>query len=828
MASLFTQTFQEQGLDSKQFAANWSVASDPIDQRGWICAVGNESSRIISYFPSSIRIAVFRGDTLTDRLIRVNPSTAPISLFERQLGGGFIESASGEMSALYCHQVFDPETEESSYVLTGFARSDDVLSQLDPIFLADNDWPEISLALEAEGKATIETRGHHLAKIEVVASDPGGEIVPTDTIEISNFSPCVILDDVASGDVQIDGEMATVVITGEVFDPIADNFPRKPISEGGADIETVSIFVDNVLRKQVSVTTDPAYEQTHSSFWRQHAFRGTFQATLSLVAKETRIIVIRTGPNLAELTGTDIVWLHFTQMRMLPPYSLEGVQNWDGSPLGTYHPMLPRVTNSIHDPESLFFGYKGSISPFEEHESFYYPRGASTKVTVYSMRVPDEGKTYDPRILRKARDTRYRIRSITYTINDAGMIAERKVTDEYFTTTHHNSVFYIMSLPLHNLEHLCPPRSACVFKHKLVRALATGNPSIHAHTSATGNRYYEALALFRNVPDIGTLQQMGALPPWQITHTELVELSTELPGNRPWQKLIFMIDHWEDVRTACDVFDIPPEVFFATVFAEFGDNAVKNVIGEAYDAVENVLDWPKATGFGLANLPHIVFDDDAEYLGYSLHNAQYMAHTGVPQEVRQRFDEGVPKSRAGRITDLLNDRQLSIYIHAARMRAIADTLVSINPARFHLRDAAGAYDWMTGYISDGLSHRRSLSNFVMLAIEQGGFARVPDTEGPPDGGMIDVAHGIHWGTEKRRDNLAYVNVLKCCTDGDGCYTSDITQWKPEPGGNEHSVPYTFCTLDPGVECAVCYDNSLAEVLILFDVFRTSTLYLQGE
>jgi len=217
--------------------------------------------------------------------------------------------------------------------------------------------------------------------------------------------------------------------------------------------------------------------------------------------------------------------------------------------------------------------------------------------------------------------------------------------------------------------------------------------------------------------------------------------------------------------------------------------------------------FPKCTGFGLANLPENAASDGT-WLGYNLHSAPYMQNPGVPEAVRTAYAGLAPNDRESRLVAFYDNRQLSIWVHAARMRAIADKLVGLNPDRF-----TESYDWSTRYIlDDGLL--LSLANFVMLAIEQTGFAGVPRPDAMGDCGMINIPFGNHQDDEfKTRTNLGYVNVWKKFND-----SLDPNQWEAI-GARKYNDAYGLCTQE-----RYSYNVSYGDAMFIFEVFKMSSVY----
>jgi len=791
----FTGTFTETDDDGMRFRAEWAVMQlDDNKQYHWNCSLSSEAFPHRKYFPSQVRIIGLSTDETEEYSLLINDATSDLALFNDPSGDAYVESAEDARAIVFAYQELDQVTSSFTYHLGGFARSADDLLQIDPILLADTSHPSISMTLKRGTSEVVCERVRHLAKVEIITPDAEGNSVVTTQVPVSNPRPEIILQDILISDIQISGEMATVYLIGEVFDPIADNFPRKPILQGGADIASINVLVDGkVYQEDVVVTPDLIYEQNHRSFWRQHPYRGTFQATLSFAAKGSRIIAVQTEPNVAGRTAVDVAWLHFTEFHEPGPYVLKSIDNFDGSDPGTYYPIVPRVSKELGTPDEICFTQGNDIWEVEEVDGYYYPKGASRPVVVYCVQWDDEAG-------------KFKLMTITYRIDD-GMMVEKKIEKVQFVDLPANTL--IESIFVSSYYPGLMPLPASTSLLNVIGATGGLNSSVSAYMSGTANDYSNALIKLRDLHPID-FPAVQSLPEWRITCEELVQLSTELPGVAQWQKLIFIIDHWDDVKAVCNHFSIPPEVFFATLFAEYSDNDFRHPFGEWYDSTENIWNWPRVTGFGIANLPAFVVKD-SEWLGYNLHSNEYLGNLGVPETIRTKFNSLKTKDRDTIVRTLFQDRVLSIWIHAARMKAIADTLVSINPGRFHARDAQDNYDWTAEYIDD-FSGQLMLAQFVMLSIENMGFARVPEPV-PADRCMIDIPNGFHEGTQSTRTNLTYVNVWKRHKGSD-----NPGDWKPESGlsSNEWQKPYAFCT--------TTFEKVLTDTLIIFQVFKKSSVY----
>lgn len=140
--------------------------------------------------------------------------------------------------------------------------------------------------------------------------------VPTPFIGVSDPRPIVVLDEVRDSDVTIGAEFATVSLNGYVSDPIADNIPRGTVSQGLADIDTVSVYVNGELDGDYNIVS---YDDALPSFWRQHPYKGSF--TIPSVAiplvEGTHIIRVQTSENAAGNIGYDEIAVSL-EKRVIP------------------------------------------------------------------------------------------------------------------------------------------------------------------------------------------------------------------------------------------------------------------------------------------------------------------------------------------------------------------------------------------------------------------------------------------------------------------------------------------------------------------------------
>jgi len=151
---------------------------------------------------------------------------------------------------------------------------------------------------------------------------PNAAPVPTSFVGVSDPRPTVTLDEISSSAVTIANGFAKVTVSGFVKDPIADNVPRGKVSEGRADIDFVTVYVDgSVYEDAVPVS---GQDDGGAGFWRQHPYKGTFAPiTVSMPLEEgTHIIRVETSPNAAGNTGFDEVAVTLEKREI--PTDLEG------------------------------------------------------------------------------------------------------------------------------------------------------------------------------------------------------------------------------------------------------------------------------------------------------------------------------------------------------------------------------------------------------------------------------------------------------------------------------------------------------------------------
>lgn len=88
--------------------------------------------------------------------------------------------------------------------------------------------------------------------------------------------------------------IATIPVSGRVFDPIADNMPRGSVTDGCADIDSVSIYLGQELLHTEQVRTSDSGQAT---FWKQHRSTGIFGPVLLQVravgSQELRVVTSR-------------------------------------------------------------------------------------------------------------------------------------------------------------------------------------------------------------------------------------------------------------------------------------------------------------------------------------------------------------------------------------------------------------------------------------------------------------------------------------------------------------------------------------------------------
>jgi len=812
--------------ETYRFITTWNLLADVYGTRSWtVTGVSSQDIGRIAYFPAGVSIRGLSAPVsgTIDYTLTINEAETEYELYAAG-AGAFVPANTQDRAAFYAYQKSELVGNEyqTSYWLNGFAKSGGVTFKLEPpLALEDSELPRITLTL-GKNDTPIVASDCILGKLEIVVPDQNGDPVPSAEVPFSEPAPQVILGDISLNDVEIDGEVATVHISGEVFDPIADNFPRRPISYGGADIEEVAVFVDGAeCSLHIPVTPDPAYEQAHKSFWRQHPFRGTFDTTIEIVGKDVKVLVVSTAPNVANYSAMDVAWLYFTPSYQEGPYVLEDVENQEGSEPGTYHPFLHRISAKVGRPEDCRFLHRGVETEVEEDDGYYYPKGGSKEVIVYVM-IDKNDENARP-LKKRPTEKRLRPYRITYEVTDEGLIYKKsdrvwKTYQCYLDAA--DCLFQTKSLYWYS-QRIGSYRGLSSIHATLAAAESSTKPysSLGCHMCPEANCLLSDLSGLFTMPGLGTIDWwLGCImrSQWKVPGLEFLQLCMELPGNGAWQRLAFMIEHWEHVKPACELFAIPPEVFFATIFAEHSDNKWNSDLGERWNA--HYLDFPKCTGFGLANLPENAASDGT-WLGYNLHSPAYMQNPGVPEAVRTAYAALAPNDREARITAFYNNRQLSIWVHAARMRAIADTLadtqVGLNPDRFNRRIGEN-YDWSTKYIDDNVS-LLSLANFVMLATEQTGFARIPLSWEVADRGMIDIPFGDHMEESTTvRENIGYVNVWKVF--GDSLFPGD---WQAE-GGRKYNDGYGFC-----VEDVYSYNVSYKDAVFIFEVFKTSSVY-RGE
>jgi len=101
---------------------------------------------------------------------------------------------------------------------------------------------------------------------------PNAEPVPADGLAVSDAQPTVTLDTLTASSVTLNptAGTASLVLSGVVRDPVADNVPPGE----GADIASVDVTLNGT-----AVATALAVQRQSdgaASFWRQHPYRGTF------------------------------------------------------------------------------------------------------------------------------------------------------------------------------------------------------------------------------------------------------------------------------------------------------------------------------------------------------------------------------------------------------------------------------------------------------------------------------------------------------------------------------------------------------------------------
>ncbi|MDQ3623225.1 MAG: hypothetical protein M3463_12150, partial [Verrucomicrobiota bacterium] len=135
----------------------------------------------------------------------------------------------------------------------------------------------------------------------------GNEIQSVDTLGITNRAPEVRLTELSDSDISFSGDQATITLSGEIFDVIADNVPAG----GGADIEEVTVSVNGVEVETIAVTREVDGD---AQFWRRHPYKGAIPPTeISFSAFETAVIEVETSGNAVGLTGTDRIEVAFNQ-----------------------------------------------------------------------------------------------------------------------------------------------------------------------------------------------------------------------------------------------------------------------------------------------------------------------------------------------------------------------------------------------------------------------------------------------------------------------------------------------------------------------------------
>ncbi|GEM_PF-231584 len=150
--------------------------------------------------------------------------------------------------------------------------------------------------------------------VEFLIPDETGALVSPEFVTISAPRPTVSLDALSASDVTIGANAASVVLRGQVRDPIADNFPAGK----GADIAGVSAECDGV-EVDGSYKTITRTDDGTPTFWRQHPYKGTFDPiTVNVPLTEgTHTIRALTSENAANRVGYDEVLLTLTK-RIIP------------------------------------------------------------------------------------------------------------------------------------------------------------------------------------------------------------------------------------------------------------------------------------------------------------------------------------------------------------------------------------------------------------------------------------------------------------------------------------------------------------------------------
>ncbi len=634
----------------------------------------------------------------------------------------------------------------------------------------------------------------------------------------SEPTPVIILPELDINSVSIDGEYATISISGSVRDPLADNSIALPVISGGADIDLITAWVDGVstgVSSTVSRTGDGP-----PTYWRQHPYLGQITPLTVRFKIPTSLcsyIFARTSPNGVGNYGESGYCVEFYRDTMNNTIIPKGIYLIPQTIVGGFYPFTFREKSINDGTEDVSLSIQGvSKKTSIKDDGYHYPLGPSKEIFVIVRR---NGKYYlvsydkegHKNILLINSNAGENISSLTVrykaifknaiilpvNITQTAELFVPKIDRRLYQFSNDLGLFYqdVLTLKrrLDGYSHVLVFRGWAKSNLPYPRTLESDLKYLEdakdaSPSSPDRNRYINFLKFIKSF-------SLRGIPGENIYNAVLDSIAdvNEL------EELLWLIVYGDELKTACSWANVPADAVIAGMMEEMEVESLVATVAE--DGVFNnkafeYVFQTRVTGTGMANLHYILPQEGKTGIPIgsvlsrpNCPNASLATDWGRSMNDRSFYQDNVQQ----------NDSN-SILVYAAMWRAIAEELHAQAPDRYQ-SPTANFGEWTSPTInlgSTGNQKMRSLANVIMMAIEQAYVGR-PDV--PSLKPKVDLKSGVEVGGENPLPNNAvtWPTILQNLNVG---------------GKNSYGAAFDYTTIN--------YDNKLETVrfyLQLIDSMR---------